>query len=187
MSSEDWNDTTALVRAFQDGDDAGFDYAFRQYYPALCYFAHSILHDEEEAKDIVQDCFVKLWNNQSIKERLDTVKSLLYTMVRNSCIDFLRKRKSRRKAETQLKNCNSDSDFGYFEEAAFSELVRQVSDHIGDLSPMVRRVFKLYYEDGKNYKEIANDLHSSPEAIRKQKSRALDTIRQKLRLLFNIL
>jgi RNA polymerase sigma-70 factor (family 1) len=177
--------TEPLVLAFQNGDKNGFDFLFRQYYTALCYFANSILHNEEEAKDIVQDCFVKLWNSRSIKERFETVKSFLYTMVRNSCIDFLRKKKTVRKAESELKKTETDSDFEYFDEVAFAELVRQVSDYIEELPPKVQKVFHLYFTEGKKHKEIANDLNSSPEAIRKQKARALKIIRQRFLLIFS--
>jgi hypothetical protein len=61
-----------------------FDYFFREYYAGLCFFAQSIVHNEEEAKDIVQDCFVKLWGDDTITERASSVKSFLYTMVHNS-------------------------------------------------------------------------------------------------------
>lgn len=76
------------------GIEQNFDYFFRQYYVALCFFANSIIHNDEDAKDIVQDCFVKLWNNDIVNEKVGNVKSFLYTMVRNRCIDYTRKQKT---------------------------------------------------------------------------------------------
>src|SRR6478672_8724061 len=84
------------------GKEKTFDYFFRQYFAALCFFAQSIIHNEEDTKDIVQDCFAKLWNDKAIKEKTDTVKSFLYTMVRNRCIDYVRKKKVITKAASHL-------------------------------------------------------------------------------------
>lgn len=171
---------------FQMGEDKAFDFFFRQYYSSLCFFANAILHNEDEAKDLVQDCFVKLWHSQTINERSDTVKSFLYTMVRNKCLDFLRKKKVVRKAELQLIKNNNDLDFEYFDEVAFADMIPQIVDYIKELPAKMRQIFKLYYIEGKKYKQIANELNSSPEAVRKQKARALKIIRRKFLLLLSI-
>jgi len=166
------------------GEQNAFDFLFRQYYTSLCYFANNILHNEEEAKDIVQDCFIKLWNNQTFNERSETVKSFLYTAVRNKCLDLLRKRKVIKKAELQIIKGN-DVDFEYFDEVAFAGLVRQVIEHIEELPANTQQVFKLYYIDGKKCREIASEIKSTPQAVRKQKERALKIIRQKFLFLFS--
>jgi RNA polymerase sigma-19 factor, ECF subfamily len=183
MQTDDFNSTDDAAKVFQMGEQETFDFFFRQYYTSLCFFANSILHDEEAAKDVVQDCYIKLWNSHTIKERANTVKSFLYTAVRNKCLDFLRKKKVMNKAELQLIKAGSDSDFDYFNEVAFAEMIREIVGHIEELPSTMQKVFKLYYIEGKKYKQIAKELHSSPEAVRKQKTRALTIIRQKLLLL----
>ena len=165
-------------------EEKSFDFFFRQYYTSLCFFANSVLHDEEAAKDVVQDCYVKLWNRHIIKERDSSVKSFLYIIVRNKSLDLLRKKKVMIKAELQLKN-NNNSDSEYFDEVAFAEMIREIFEHIERLPATMQKVFKLYYIEGKKYKQIANELNSSSEAVRKQKTRALKIIRQKLLLLLN--
>lgn len=177
--SENWGDTFI-------SNEQAFEFFFRKYYTSLSYFANTILHNEGEANDIVQDCFVKLWENKSIKERSETVKSLLYAMVRNRCIDLLRKRKIRKKAESKIKENEIDEDFEYIDELKFAEVMRQIVDQIDDLPIRMKRVIKLHFIEGKNYKEIANDLQSTPEAVRKQKARALKIIRQKISILLSV-
>ncbi len=180
MQTDDFKSIDDSARVFNMGEGETFDFFFRKYYTSLCFFANSILHDEDEAKDLVQDCYIKLWNSHTITERTNTVKSFLYTSVRNKCLDFLRKKKVIKAAEIQLIKAGNDSDFEYFDEVAFAEMVRQIVGHIEELPSTMQRVFKLYYIEGKKYKEIAEQLHSSPEAVRKQKTRALTIIRQKL-------
>ena len=179
MQTDDFKFTDDSTYVFNMGESKAFDYFFRQYYTSLCFFANSILHDEDESKDLVQDCYIKLWNSHTIKERADTVKSFLYTAVRNRCLDFLRKKKVMNKAELQLIKNTSDLDFEYFDEVAFAEMIREIVGHIEELPSTMQKVFKLYYIEGKKYKQIASELNSSAEAVRKQKTRALKIIRQK--------
>jgi RNA polymerase sigma-70 factor (ECF subfamily) len=166
-------------------EEKSFDFFFRQYYTPLCFFANSILHNQEEAKDIVQDSFVKLWDSQTIKERSETVKSFLYTVVRNKCVDLLRKKKVIEKAKLQLVK-NYENDFEYFDEVAFAEMMALVVSHIDLLPSKMQEVIKLYYYEEKNYKEIADTLGTSPETVRNQKGKALKMIRRKLLFLFAI-
>ena len=95
------NNDSDIRQTIPMGEEKVFEFFFRQYYPALSFFANSIIHDENEAKDIVQDSFVILWNNHSVEEKSETVKSFLYTIVRNRCLDHLRKKKVMRKVNTE--------------------------------------------------------------------------------------
>lgn len=61
--------------------------SFEQYYRPLCIYAMHYLHgDVDRAEDVVQDCFVKLWQKEA-----DNDKAFLFTAVRNACIDLLRR------------------------------------------------------------------------------------------------
>ncbi|MGN6352963.1 MAG: sigma-70 family RNA polymerase sigma factor, partial [Parafilimonas sp.] len=138
----------------------------------------------EDAKDIVQDCFIKLWDDAVIRDKTESVKSLLYTMVRNRCIDYLRQQKVRTKAATHLQP--DETDDLYFDELAFAEMLRQVLEHLEDLPTNMGTVLKQYYLQGKKLKEIAKELSTTPDAVRMQKTRALKLLKQKFSLLFLI-
>jgi RNA polymerase sigma-70 factor (family 1) len=155
-----------------------FDYFFREYYAVLCFFAQSIIHNEEEAKDIVQDCFVKLWDNDTITERASSVKSFLYTMVRNECINYLRRKKVKTKAVIYLQTPEADEK--YFDEIAFAETVRLVLKRMEELPPRMSTIIKKYYLQGKRHKKIAAELSSSENAIQMYKRRAMKLLKQKL-------
>jgi len=182
MQTDEFNSTGDAAKVFNMGEQEAFDFFFRQYYTSLCFFANSILQNEDEARDVVQDCYVKLWNGHTITERANTVKSFLYTAVRNKCLDFLRRKKVMKASEIQLIKAGSESDFEYFDEVAFAEMIREIVRHIEELPSTMKKVFKLYYIEGKKYRQIAKELNSSPDAVRQQKVRALKIIRQKLLL-----
>jgi RNA polymerase sigma-70 factor (family 1) len=165
------------------GEEKAFEYFFRQYYPALTFFANSIIHNEDEAKDIVQDCFIILWASQSISERSATVKTFLYTAVRNKCVDYLRKQKTIQRAAAVLSMSGEELTFDHSEEVAFAEMIRELGDEIDKLPFKVKDIFQLYFVEGKKHREIAAAIHSTPGAVRKQKERALKVIKGKLDLL----
>lgn len=70
-----------------------FESTFKKYYRPLCLYAmHYLKGDIDDAEDVVQDCFVKLWQKHSDNTSCNIPsKSYLYTSVRNACIDLLRK------------------------------------------------------------------------------------------------
>lgn len=166
------------------GKEKAFDYFFRQYYTSLCFFANSILHNQEESKDIVQDCFVKLWDSENINERFETVKSFLYTSIRNACIDFIRKKQVREKARLQILRNNNEENFEYFDEIAFAEMMSQIVNYIEELPVNTQKIFRLYYFEDKKHSEIANEINSTPEVVQKQKERAIKKIRKNFILSF---
>lgn len=168
------------------GKEQTFDYFFRQYFAALCFFAQSIIHNEEDAKDIVQDCFIKLWEDDlSLLEKTASIKSFLYTMVRNRCIDYIRKKKVITKAVTHLQNNEDNPE--YYDELAFAEMMQQIFDHLDQLPQNMHTILKEYFLKGKKHKEIAVALNTTPDAVRMQKKRGIKLLQQKLLLLLSVL
>lgn len=166
------------------GKEKTFDYFFRQYFAALCFFAQSIIHNEEDAKDIVQDCFIKLWGDAAISEETNNVKSFLYTIVRNRCIDYVRKQKVISKATSYFKA--NEEEFEYFDELAFAEMMRQLMSRIEELPANMSNILKQYYLQSKKHKEIAAGLSTTSNAVKLQKSRAIKLLKQKLLFLLSL-
>lgn len=67
-----------------------FEQFFILTFPKVKAFAWKILHSEEDAEDIAQDIFVKLWDNPEIWENKETWDSYIYTMARNQIYNFLK-------------------------------------------------------------------------------------------------
>lgn len=167
------------------GKEQTFDYFFRQYYTALCFFAQSIIHNEEDAKDIVQDCFIKLWDDESIIKKANSIKSFLHAMVHNRCIDYTRKKEVITRATSYLQN--TEGGIEYFDELAFAEMMRELIDQIDALPGNMSTVLKQYYLQGKKHKEIAKKLSTTQNAVKLQKSRAIKLLRQKLLFFIGLL
>ena len=68
-----------------------FEKIFREHYNALANYAYSILKSEQDAEDVVQEVFIKIWQNNPDIIKNEQVKFYLLTSIRNGCISFLRK------------------------------------------------------------------------------------------------
>ena len=73
-----------------------FKNLFDEFYQALCVFASTYLKNDALAADIVQEGFVKFWIKRDGFDNYFKVKSFLYTMVRNDCLNYIRDHKLRR-------------------------------------------------------------------------------------------
>jgi RNA polymerase sigma-70 factor (ECF subfamily) len=168
----------SLLRSFKKGDEKAFDEVFRQYFSSLSLFAFKLVGDEQEAEDIVQDCFVSLWNRRKSLSHVDSIRAYLYTTVRNRCLDVIRSGKEHRKIiEIGTKElANDEPDIEAL--MTMSETVREILNLIELLPPRMQQVFKLYYIEGKSYQEIGKLLDTDPETVRNQRFKALQLIRK---------
>ncbi|MFT3981188.1 MAG: RNA polymerase sigma-70 factor [Ferruginibacter sp.] len=162
-----------FLNSFQHGEEAAFDCLYREYFPSLAYFANRLLKDPDMAEDIVQDCFVLLWQRRDRLSHINAIKSYLYASVRNQCLKHLEK------LQRQQPQHIPTSEEASFEEAVIaSETARELYQLIDSLSPALQQIIRLYYLEGKSNKEIAEQLHIEPDTVIRQRLRAIMALRK---------
>lgn len=158
--------------SFQQGDEAAFDCLFRELFISLTYFANRIINDAEAAEDVVQDCFVLLWQRRSRLQHITAIKSYLYTAVRNQSLKHLEKLKRQH-------GINSQQHESSFEESLIAaETARELYALIATLSPALQQIIRLYYLEGKSNQEIAQQLQIEPDTVIRQRLRAILALRK---------
>ena len=164
------------------GDVQAFELLFKMYYPTLCSFSNKYLINPEEAKDVVQDVFLKLWENRDEIDTKESLKAYLFRITANNSIDRLRRRKVKTKYDEILKLVYLDN---YEPSPHNSLLERELSEYIGlalsKIPPQCRRVFDLSRIEGLKYNEIAKYLKISIKTVESHMSKALTLIRTELR------
>ncbi|MCX6238018.1 MAG: RNA polymerase sigma-70 factor [Bacteroidia bacterium] len=160
-----------------------FDELFRQYSMPLFYYAAKFVEDEV-AKDIVQDIFVKLWSDQSITIS-HSLNSFLFTMVRNSCLQHLEKQKVKNKYLESTKLILQEEELRFYADEKASlieqEVENKLNEVLNNLSGRCRQIFLMSRFENKKNKEIAEELDISIKAVEKQITKALATIRIKMK------
>ncbi len=149
---------------------------FVEYYPALKSFAVRYVNSPEVAEDLVQDVFLRLWENGELLNDVEEKSAYLYQMVRFKSIDYLRHKKySEKSIEEYAAELSQVDDSAYWEE----EIYRRMMNAIGTLPKGVHAVLTLSLE-GRSAKEVAEQLNISVETVKKQKQIARKMLRDKL-------
>lgn len=180
----------SLVNALRKGDEKAYDALFHMLYGRLCAFAMKYLHDQEAAKEVVEDAMVVLWEKREKFENLLALKSYLYNTVRNGSLDYLKK---------LSKNTSIDELTGHESFVTADNYILEEEVHatlyqaLAALPAKCRRVFELSCIEELKYSEIADDMGISLNTVKSQRARAIQLLRDILKdhpyyvLLFHIL
>lgn len=168
-----------LLLELQNGQERAFDYIFRKYFKALCAQANVYVNDLDKAQSLVQDCFIKLWINRKEAGNIKNLSSYLTFMVRNQCIDHIRKTKSLKilhenaETETEIEDSEDLLNSHEFEEKLVLILAA--------LPERSRMAFEYSRFENLSYKEIAAKMDISIKGVEALVSRALKTLRKELK------
>ncbi|MFH0841199.1 MAG: RNA polymerase sigma-70 factor [Bacteroidota bacterium] len=175
-----------LVDKIREGDYHAFEALFKFYYRFLVGIARLYVSREEVAEDIVQDLFVKIWEQPSILNINVSLKGYLCRSIYNSSLNYILRRQQRFKnldqhSENRLKELlhgdPADSPETIFE---LSELVSALRDSVSHLPPECGRIFRMSREEGLSNKEIAEKLNISENTVKVQIHRALSRVKEAL-------
>ncbi|MBL7969935.1 MAG: RNA polymerase sigma-70 factor [Prolixibacteraceae bacterium] len=176
--SEGKNDRE-LIKLLQKGNVEAFDSLFEVYSSKLFGFAVKYFKNEADAEELVQEVFVKVWENrQTLKSEL-SFKSYLFTIALNQIRKYFNKKAaSLRYLETIQNNPEFSEDLSTDEyESALSRIYQIINQ-----MPVRRlEIFTKSKLEGKNAKEVAAELNISPGTVDNQVSEALRFIRSQLK------
>ncbi len=174
-----YQDENNLAQALRRGDVTAFDVVFRQWYEPLCHYACRLADgDMDEAEDLVQQAFVKLWEQHARLEVNWSLKSYLYKTVHNACLNRLRSRKVQSKYldfnAQQLDTMHTLPD------DTSPELLERFQRAMDALPPQCRHIFELSRFETLKYREIADQLGISIKTVETQMGKALRVMRTQL-------
>lgn len=173
-------DEAKLIEEIREGNTNAFETLFRNWHEPLCRYAFSLLKDEAQAEEIVQDVFVKVWEKRQEISIQTSAKAYLYRSVHNRCLNWIEHQK--------VKGNYRDNWMLQFEEAQMPQentehrqLLEQFSNAMQKLPGECRRIFQLSREAGFSYREIAEALNISIKTVENQMGKALKVLRTELK------
>jgi len=169
-----------LFLSFDNQDPVAFRQVFDLHNKSLCYFAQSLVQDPEEAEDIVQETFKKLWESNTSFTGSDHLTGFLFLVTRNAALNHLRNKKNRRlthQAFPAFPIDDSNAIDAKMHEAWLLELIAQEVERL----PTERKVvFKLYFYEQMTTSEISIKLDRSEQTVLNQKNDAIKQLRKVL-------
>ena len=184
MSKHFYNNKEELIEGFRQGKEDAFDAIFTELYPALCYYAASIVDDKVVAQDIAEEAMIKVWRMRENFTHFLRLRSFLYTDVRYACINLLRLKKTRLKAQ-RLAPVPDQYDKARIEQLITAETYRELHAAIKKLPKRCREIISLYYEQGLSGNQIADKLNLAPSSVRSQKQRGIMLLQKRLKYFLN--
>src|SRR5438477_13112818 len=142
-------DETSLIKAVQSGDQDAFEHLVRAYDHSVLRLAVNLLRSQEDAQDVYQEAFLRVYKNIHSFRFDCSFHTWLYRIVTNICLDHLRKRKVRREEQSTVETAEGPVDrMERFEEPApyadperhtrIRQIAGRIESAMGELSPRER-------------------------------------------------
>lgn len=174
---------SAIIESLRQENEDGLVAIYRLYNRSLIFFARKYCSSVQEAEEIVSEAFLKFWERRRQFEQVDKIRSFLYVVVKNLCLN--RNRKSR--FIVQIDDISDyeevlveDSDI--FLQIVRTELLTQIFEEVNLLPEKQKMIFQMSFMEDLTIEQISAKLLMTPNAVYANKSRALTTLRQKLDL-----
>ncbi len=184
-------DETTLIRSAQAGDQDAFEQLVRGYDQGVLRLAHRLLGNSEDAYDIYQEAFLRVYKNLH-QFRFDcSFQTWLYRIVTNLCLDILRKRKVRKEEPATIETAEGPRDrMSMVEDESAgndpqrnllsTELKQRIDTTLKDLTPRERMVFEMRHYEGMRLRAIGEALGTTEEAAKNCLFRATQKMRAAL-------
>lgn len=171
------NKEQLLTRGILNNDRKAYRLLYETYHASLFRFAETYVCCPGLSEDIVQEVFIKLWEESNLRIKR-SLKSYLFLMVRNKCIDYLRSIHVEDKRKLKLMEAQINSDT--IELSLDDKVTAEIKKAILELPAQCQQVYKMFVYDGLKYAEIALELDISIESVKVQVFRAKKNLRFKL-------
>ena len=169
-----------LTALLKKGDQQAFAEIYNRYAERLAGFAASKLYNLDDARDILHDMFVKLWEGREQLNITSTLQSYLFAIMRHRIIDKIRKNITREDYAAMAQSLSTVYDAGIEKQVEANELKQTIDKSLDQLSPRIKEIYKLSREEGLNNHEIAERLNLSEQTVKNQLSAALKHLRGSL-------
>lgn len=176
---EEFSDDIKLIEALKSGNPEAFRHLVNTYHKKMCAYAFTLCHSEDQAEDIVQNVFIKLWKKRHKLQNIRRLSSFLYKSVYNEFIDQYRQTKKvmsleKKHIETLSLVLEEESN------DTMDRLVKTVGKAIEGLPPKCKRTFLLSSKEGLTNIEIAEYLNVSVKTVEAHMTKAYKILKAKI-------
>jgi RNA polymerase sigma-70 factor (ECF subfamily) len=175
--SDKYSDNMMLLESLRRNDLKAFEYLYLHSRNRLYVLALSILHDEDIARDLIQDLFIDLWYFRTFESITTSLNAYLFQSARNRAYNYRDKMRTRDKLKEGYLPPASETRYPLENE----ELGLIINKAIDRLPTMAGKVFRMQYVDKLTYVEIAEKLGISKYTVSNHMDRALKELRSNLK------
>ena len=168
-----------IVEEVKMGMASAFDKLYNTYSHKLYYFAFSILKSKEDAEEVVQNTFFKIWEKRYQLDNSQVFKSYLFTVAYNIIIDLFRERVKEKKFRKNV-ILSASINYNLEESIEFGDLIDRVNQIVEELPPRKNEIYKLSRLNNLSHNEIAQKLNISTKTVENSINYSLNFIKKRL-------
>ena len=170
-----------LVANYLKGDEKSLEILIKRYLKLIYSFTFRFVGDGQEAEDITQETFVKVWRNFKKFNQKKKFKTWIFQIAKNTCFDFLRKKKKFSTSDLERYFYLTDLNILPDEISEKATLKEKIQGATEKLSSKARQILNLYYNQGLTLREIAQTLNESINTVKSRHRRAIEILRNRLK------
>ncbi len=174
-----------LWQKIKRGDESAFRQLFYDHYRLLVSIAMRYVNDPAQAKDLVQDVLLKMWERRKTIEVKQTLKAYLSQAIRNTCLNHLKSQKMLNHLDEHFEV--ADASANAVDLMAGDELQEKINQAIEALPTACRTIFLLRRMEGMSLKDIAGQLEISPKTVENQITKARKIMARHLQTYLSVL
>nr|WP_199076469.1 RNA polymerase sigma-70 factor [Pedobacter sp. ASV19] len=169
-----------LLERIRAGDKNAFETTFRKFYKKLRIYAYTFVKDNEDAEEIVQQVFCKIWERRDQLRLEGALQPLLYRSVYNESLSQLRHQKVKDTFQAYQTQHMEQRDLDVSHQLLAIELNQHIQRAIAELPEQCRTIFQMSRFEQLKYQQIADALNISIKTVENQMGKALKVLRIKL-------
>ena len=175
-------DNKELVKRLQKGDLHAFDELYRKYSKKLLFFTLGYISSNEDAEDIIQEVFLKVWKNHNqLKEHL-SFNSYVFTIAYNAIKKYYRKKGIEKKHFELFLDNHKSIDNDTISKVEYNDLTSRVEKIVNTFPDRRKEVFQLSRESHLSNQEIADKLSITKKTVENHITTSLKVLRKKLKM-----
>lgn len=173
----DWDEDIIKARC-SGGDREAFTLLYSYYYKPLYRHIFLFTQSRETTEEIIQNVFVKLWENRQQLSSIRDLKPYLYRAAKNMLLNHLRKMNTEQKVLRMRRASESASEDPVSDQMDYKDYKRLLQEALGQLTEKRKEIFLLRMEENLSLDEIAAKLSISRNVVKKQLYAAIASIRE---------
>jgi RNA polymerase sigma-70 factor (family 1) len=179
MSSNSSSDQSKLLYELSQGSELAFTKLYNDYKNVVFSTALKITKSRILAEEVVQDVFLKIWQNHENLAEITSIENYLFIISRNHIFDMIKKiaRDTSLVVETNYKSTSANDTDDAIKDDQYNVILNQIVDQ---LPPQQQKIYKMAKWDGLSHQKIGEDLGISTETVKKHMAQALKFVRLKI-------
>jgi RNA polymerase sigma-70 factor (ECF subfamily) len=176
-----------LLPKIAAGDTEAFKVLYHQYRHRLYGFLYQLTKSHTVSEDLLQDIFMRIWEDRERLAGVKEVKAYVFTMVKHRALNSLKRISKEELLIRQMSHQSGMEDWGTESNMRYNELKRNIDRAVRQLPPQQRTVYQMSREQGLRQEEISDRLNVTVATVKKHLTLSLRYIKKNLYLLIAIL